>query len=112
MRLQPHNGILQRAEFRRRGIRNLLGSNVGCDFWHKMAGHNPGRRVAWVDVRVNGAVARMVRVVLGCTHNGACAAGDMACVGGGAHGADGLPRVVGDTLALGYVLHCNHCLIL
>ena len=115
MRLQPRNGIQRHAEFRMLGIRNLLGSNVGCDFWRKMAGHNQGRRVAWVGVRVNGAVAHRVRVVLGCTHNGAYAVGDMACVGGGTNGPDGVggyPHEVGDTLVLGYVLHCNHFLIL
>ena len=72
--------------------------------------------MAWVDVRVNGAVAHRVRVVSGCTHNEACAVGDMACVDARAvpHGGAGghLLHVVGDTLALGYVLHCNHCLIL
>ena len=68
--------------------------------------------MAWVDVRVNGAVAHRVRVVSGCTHNEVCAVGDMACVGGGTDGAGGHPRAVDDTLALGYVLHCNHCLIL
>ena len=72
--------------------------------------------MAWVDVRVNGAVAHRVRVVSGCTHNEACAVGDMACVDARAvpHGGAGghLLHVVGDTLALGYVLHCNHYLIL
>ena len=69
-----------------------------------------------MDVRVNDAVAHRVLVVSGCTHNEACAVGDMACVDAHAvphGGADGhLLHVVGDTLALGYVLHCNHCLIL
>ena len=41
-----------------RGIRSLLGSNVGYDFWRKKAGRSPGLRAVSVGAREDDADVR------------------------------------------------------
>ena len=57
-----HNGIPQRAEFRKQGIHNPRDSNVGWNFWHTPGARNLGWWGVWVDARALGAHGRRVGV--------------------------------------------------